>query len=100
MYRNILCFKLFLFSFLISFSGIAQVRDSVSGNHQDADTSDVIIGKITVIGNKITKDHIILRELAFQPGDTLSPADFDAKRKRSEENLYNTSLFNSAKLTY
>ena len=100
MYRSFIRFKLFLILFFISVSGIAQQRDSTSGNHALSDTAEIIIGSITIIGNKITKEHIILRELAFHSGDTLSSVDFGAKRIRSEENIYNTSLFNSAKLTY
>ena len=65
-----------------------------------ADSSSVIIGNISIIGNKITREHIILRELTFRIGDTIPPSDFEAKRIRSEENIYNTSLFNSVKLTY
>lgn len=70
--------------------------------HPDSVVQDsaVVIGSITLIGNKITRDHIVLRELAFRTGDTLSSSDFEAKRIRSEENIYNTSLFNSAKLTW
>jgi len=100
MYRNFICSNLFLFYFLFSVSAVAQVRDSTSAGATLPDTAAMIMGSVTVIGNKITKEHIILRELAFHTGDTLSPADFNAKRIRSEENLYNTSLFNSAKLTY
>jgi outer membrane protein assembly factor BamA len=109
MYRNISHSSLLLFFFFASLNGIAQVRGSsdslltpASASHHEStfDDSLIVIGKITVIGNKITRDHIILRELAFQSGDTVVAADFDAKLKRSEENLYNTSLFNSTKLTY
>jgi len=100
MHRNFISLIFFLFPFLLSIAGIAQVSDSSIAVNASPDTTTRIIGEITVIGNKITKEHIILRELAFKPGDTLSAPNFNAKRIRSEENLYNTSLFNSAKLTY
>src|SRR6188768_3067488 len=100
MHRNFTSSIFFLFTFLVSIAGIAQDRDSSTTGNASPDTATRIIGEITVIGNKITKEHIIFRELAFKPGDTLSSLDFNAKRIRSEENLYNTSLFNSAKLTY
>ncbi len=89
-----------LFLILISITGFAQSIDPFISDSAFADTSSIVIGNITLIGNKITKEKIILRELAFQPGDTLSFTDFEAKRIRSEENLYNTSLFNVARLTY
>jgi len=100
MYRIFIRLNLFLITLFFSSLGIAQQRDSILRKEVLSDTAEVIIGKITVIGNKITKEHIILRELTFKPGDTLASSDFDAKRIRSEENLYNTSLFNSSKLTY
>jgi outer membrane protein assembly factor BamA len=100
MHRNFLSINFFLFTFFLSITGNAQVHDSTSVQKDLPDTAQKIIGTITLIGNKITKDHIILRELAFHPGDTLSAADFNAKRLRSEENIYNTSLFNSVKVTY
>lgn len=88
------------FHLLISQAGIAQENRNTNPVPAAPDTTVLIIGTITVIGNKITKEHIILRELALKTGDTVSVSDFDARRIRSEENIYNTSLFNSAKLTY
>ena len=91
------------FLWVLLFFGQPACSAAVAESQTDslsADSSDVVIGEITIIGNKITKEHIILRELSFRTGDTLSAADFDAKRKRSEENIYNTSLFNSAKITF
>src|SRR5689334_16854011 len=84
--------------FISGFSSLLSRATAIDSTY--ADSSTVVIGSVTVIGNKITKDHIVLRELAFHTGDSLSASDFVAKKIRSEENLYNTSLFNSAKLTY
>jgi outer membrane protein assembly factor BamA len=58
-----------------------------------------IIDKISILGNKITKEQIVTRELTFNKGDTVSSSEFELKRKRSEENLMNTSLFNSAHIS-
>ncbi len=94
-------FHSFFFLFLLFLkTGYAQVSGQLLINTAGPDTTETVIGDITIIGNKTTKDHIVLRELAFRKGDTLSNTDFDAKRIRSEENLYNTSLFNIANLTY
>jgi len=58
------------------------------------------IGTITLIGNKITKDRIVYRELNFRTGDTLDTLQMQKKFKRSEENLFNTSLFNSVHISW
>lgn len=67
---------------------------------QTADSSVVRICDIVVIGNKITKEHIILRELEFRSGDAMMFTSFKEKKNRSEENLINTSLFNSVHITW
>lgn len=51
------------------------------------------IEKISIIGNRKTKRHIILRELTFAEGDTIKATDLAAAMERSKYNLVNTSLF-------
>jgi outer membrane protein assembly factor BamA len=51
------------------------------------------IGSIHVTGNKITREAVILRELLFQPEDTLTCTALDSLIGRSTENLMNTLLF-------
>ena len=58
------------------------------------------IGYITLIGNKLTKDRILFRELTFHQGDTVDTAAMGKLAQRSEENLTNTSLFNSVKINW
>lgn len=53
-----------------------------------------IIGSITLAGNKVTKPHIILRELTFKENDTIKRTDLVKEIEKSKENLLNTSLFN------
>ncbi|MDT8392627.1 MAG: POTRA domain-containing protein [Bacteroidales bacterium] len=60
----------------------------------NANNTEVIIHKIIFKGNKITKDHIIRRELMFAIDDTLLEQNLDALVEQSRENLLNTSLFN------
>ena len=52
------------------------------------------IAEINVIGNKKTKLKIIFRELTFTVGDTILPKDTANHTTNSENNLFNTSLFN------
>ena len=54
----------------------------------------IIINGITLIGNKVTKSHIVLRELPFVVNDTILKQDVSAKLKSARENILNTSLFN------
>ena len=56
--------------------------------------SDIRITEILISGNKITKDFIILRELPFGVGDTLSEDKLIELIEVATENLNNTSLFN------
>ncbi len=54
----------------------------------------LIIHKITITGNKITKPRIITRELEFRENDTLSVPVLQAALKTSQQNVFNTKLFN------
>jgi outer membrane protein assembly factor BamA len=57
-----------------------------------------VITEIKLIGNKITKPTIILRELTFDNGDTLSNEALVDALEQSKKNILNTSLFNFARL--
>lgn len=52
------------------------------------------VNSIILDGNKITRDHVLLREIVCQPGDTFSPDQLDTILIHSKENLMNTLLFN------
>ena len=84
---------------LIASSGFAQDQSS-SIKNIDSVSNGFTIGTITLIGNKITKDRILFRELTFHQGDASDTAAVEKLFKRSEENLYNTSLFNSVHITW
>ena len=84
---------------LIASSGFAQDQSS-SIKNIDSVSKSFTIGTITLIGNKITKDRILFRELTFHQGDASDTATVEKLFKRSEENLYNTSLFNSVHITW
>lgn len=63
---------------------------------QPDSTGKVVIHDIVIFGNRVTKRYIILRELNFNEGDTLTYAALKLKMKKASENLLNTSLFNFA----
>lgn len=58
------------------------------------------IHNIYIFGNTTTKEKIILRELSFFVGDTVLASDTLLNKKKSENNLFNTSLFNTTKVTF
>ena len=71
----------------------AQQLDSVVTS-----TTYVYLDDIVVTGNRKTKAWIILRELEFAKGDSLSVADLPATLERNRLRLMNTGLFSSAKI--
>jgi outer membrane protein assembly factor BamA len=70
----------------------------VSGILRSQDDS-LIIKEINVSGNRTTRERIIIRELTFHKGDTISISAIEDKVIRSRENLLNTSLFNYVTIT-
>ena len=60
----------------------------------------ITISKITIIGNKITKKNIILREIVFSKNDSFAVTKLDQKIKESRRNLINLKLFNFVEITH
>src|SRR5438270_4026982 len=52
-----------------------------------------VVDSISIVGNKKTRHLIILREMNFRQGDSLSELEIKTKTLRSQQNLMNTSLF-------
>lgn len=73
----------FLILFFIKVTCSAQSIDKIN-----------IINEIKIIGNKTTKEYIIIRELPFKVGDTLLHQNTNQLLERTKSNLLNTSLFN------
>ncbi|MBO7439500.1 MAG: hypothetical protein J6U21_07435, partial [Bacteroidales bacterium] len=59
-----------------------------------------LISKINITGNKKTKPKIILCELEFESGDTVSAARLPQLIDKSTTNLKKTSIFNYVTITY
>ena len=95
---------IFLFiTLLFAFNTLqAQVTDTTFVDAQIADEEQVygnfIVGRIIIIGNKNTKEHVLTRELLFNEGDSIHSEQWAKIRKQSAENLFNTSLFNSVNI--
>jgi len=83
-------------SFVVSSLAIYAGIEDISGKNSPHDSlpSKVIIRKITLTGNKITKERIIRRELLVKENDTIAVQDLSLALQQSRKNLINTSLFN------
>lgn len=77
-----------LLTVLFALTGLFQLIGAVDS------ASRIIIDRITIDGNQITRPKIILRELRFGAGDTLSVESLQAALQKSRDNVFNTSLFN------
>ena len=62
--------------------------DSIVNSHS------IVVGKISLEGNRITQPYIIYREIIIKEGDTLTESIFKTRLEQSRLNLLNTSLFN------
>jgi outer membrane protein assembly factor BamA len=72
----------------------APVKAGERQSDPDTVTNKVIIRKITLTGNKITKERIIHRELLVRENDTIPVQNLSNLLQQSRKNLVNTSLFN------
>lgn len=100
-----------IFTFLSFFSshgspashGVHNLADTVKKKqnvtqYPDSVSHFLIVNRIFITGNQITRDRIILRELSLRPGDVVYSSDlvgiFDLDRKK----LINTRLFNTVEI--
>lgn len=77
-----------------------QAADSVKqprlrNNLPDSAYRPVRINRILIIGNRITREHIILRELSLKPGDTVNYYLLPELLSRDKNKLFNLHLFHS-----
>ena len=56
------------------------------------------LNRVLIIGNKVTYDRIISRELSLKPGDTISAKNLKAVLLRDKNKIYNLKLFNTVAL--
>lgn len=55
----------------------------------------VLINRVFIIGNRLTRDQIIMRELSLKPGDLIFNLDLPGILDLDEKKLINTRLFNT-----
>jgi outer membrane protein assembly factor BamA len=64
-------------------------------------SSDVkFVRDVRIIGNRITKAHIITRELSFKMHDSIPSDQFLEVLEQSRKNILNTSLFNFVRIDW
>lgn len=68
------------------------------GNTQQADS--LLITEIQIEGNKITRERIIRRELAYIEGDKIPAQSIDSLLKLERNKIFNTDLFVTADVGY
>ncbi|MBL4594660.1 MAG: BamA/TamA family outer membrane protein [Flavobacteriales bacterium] len=73
-----------VFFFLLQLCGVSYSQENTY----------VILKEFKIIGNKTTKENIIVREMPFRINDTIDKADLNEALERTKSNLFNTSLFN------
>ncbi len=85
-------------SWLISFGAAGQAKIlSTDARFSQTDSINrlVTIGRIIIVGNKVTKERILLRELTLKQGDTVSTQYLPAILLRDRNKIYNLRLFNT-----
>ncbi len=84
MYKN-------LFIIILLFTGISFAQKSLFTLSK---TDSIRIDSITITGNNITKEFVIIRELTFKKGDMLNKKILDYNKER----IFSLGLFNKVKL--
>jgi outer membrane protein assembly factor BamA len=71
-------------------------RDTVVSIEQDTIPKRLLtINRVIIIGNKVTKEQIISRELSLKPGDTISTKRIEGVLLLDQRKIYNLRLFNT-----
>ncbi|MBL4669614.1 MAG: hypothetical protein JKY30_10175 [Flavobacteriales bacterium] len=61
---------------------------------QDNSNKLLVVKEFKIIGNKTTRENIIVREASVGIGDTIAADKLDKELQKTKSNLFNTSLFN------
>ncbi len=87
-------------------TGLSQSRNDIPLENISAETGmadstmKARVNKINVTGNKKTRLYVILREVQFKEGDSLSLTNLAAILKKTKEQIYNTTLFYDVVVTF
>lgn len=79
---------------------ISETISAVNPETEEENIPRYVISKINILGNKTTKNWIIIRELSFSEGDSLTKFELINRFETSKQNLNNTSLFNTIEFNF
>ena len=92
--KNIIILSLLLLTIFINFNKLLAKSDTISINNIKLNqSSNIIIDEIKILGNKKTKENIILRELTLKEGITISKDKFISTIEEDKRKVINTDLF-------
>lgn len=93
---------LFVCSFFWSLLAAAQAYqvDPIMEDSSINDDQVLVVQNILLVGNAITKNQIIYREILIAPGDSINYKSFKAALIQSQKNVLNTGLFNFARIDW
>ncbi len=92
--KNIIIQSLLLLTIFINFNKLFAKSDTTSiDNLKLNQSSNIIIDKIKILGNKKTKENIILRELTLKEGIIISKDKFISTIEEDKRKVINTDLF-------
>ena len=89
--------RVFLLLFILLFSR-KYVESAISILPDTTSDRTVQINEIHVIGNKKTKENIILREAGFKKGETYQFEELKQATEAGRKRIYNTNLFNEVEI--
>lgn len=76
-------------------------RDTVVVSQHDTLSNRIVyINRVLIIGNKVTKERIISREISLKPGDTVSTKRIDKVLILDQRKIYNLRLFNTVTIQW
>ncbi len=93
-----------IFSVFISIPSHAQLdsfdkKEMLPSKDSTFRDSVVTINAINIVGNQKTKSYIILREIPFKTGDSLTFLNFTTNLKQAHDQVYNMTLFEDVIIT-
>ncbi|MEE3113031.1 MAG: BamA/TamA family outer membrane protein [Bacteroidota bacterium] len=92
--KNIIILSLLLLTIFINFNKLLAKSDTTSiDNLKLNQSSNIIVDEIKILGNKKTKENIILRELTLKEGIIISKDKFISTIEEDKRKVINTDLF-------
>ena len=82
----------------LDFNSSSRADTLIMPAYDSLDSRVLQLNRVLIIGNKVTYDRIISRELSLKPGDTITAKNLKAVLLRDKNKIYNLKLFNTVAL--